>query len=80
MSGRSLVRALDREGIAASSGSACSSGRDSDSPILEAMGVDPLWRRSGLRLSLGNWNDHSELSVINERIQKVIDGHQHSDV
>ncbi len=80
MSGRNLVRALDREGIAASSGSACSSGRDSDSPILEAMGVDPLWRRSGLRLSLGNWNDHSELSVINERIQKVIDGHQHSDV
>ena len=73
MSGRALVRALDCEGIAASSGSACSSGRDSDSPILEAMGVDPLWRRSGLRLSLGYWIDPATVTEISDRIQKAID-------
>ena len=78
MSGRALVRALDREGIAASSGSACSSGRDSDSPVLEAMGVDPAWRRSGLRLSLGNWIDPATLPNINDRIQIAIDRLEHN--
>ena len=78
MSGRALVRALDCEGIAASSGSACSAGRDSDSPILEAMGVDPLWRRSGLRLSLGYWIDSSTLTEISKRIQKAIDRMNHN--
>ena len=73
MSGRALVRSLDCEGIAASSGSACSSGRDSDSPILEAMGVDPLWRRSGLRLSLGYWIDPATVTEISNRIQNAID-------
>ena len=78
MSGRALVRALDREGIAASSGSACSSGRDSDSPVLAAMGVDPAWQRSGLRLSLGNWIDPSTLPNINDRIQIAIDRLEHN--
>ncbi|QNJ31705.1 cysteine desulfurase [Synechococcus sp. PROS-9-1] len=78
MSGRALVRALDREGIAASSGSACSSGRDSDSPVLAAMGVDPAWQRSGLRLSLGNWIDPATLPNINNRIQIAIDRLEHN--
>ena len=78
MSGRALVRALDREGIAASSGSACSSGRDSDSPVLAAMGVDPAWQRSGLRLSLGNWIDPATLPNINDRIQMAIDRLEHN--
>ncbi len=73
MSGRALVRALDRAGIAASSGSACSSGRESDSPILEAMGVDPRWRRSGLRLSLGYWIDPATVTAISDRIHMAID-------
>ena len=78
MSGRALVRALDREGIAASSGSACSSGRDSDSPVLAAMGVDPAWQRSGLRLSLGNWIDPATLPNINDRVQIAIDRLEHN--
>ena len=80
MSGRALVRALDREGIAASSGSACSSGRESDSPVLEAMGVDPRWRRSGLRLSLGHWIDPATLPEINDRIQNAIARMNHQRV
>ncbi len=73
MSGRALVRALDLQGVAASSGSACTSGQDSDSHVLEAMGIKPQWRRSGLRLSLGYWIDPSELALINDRIQRAID-------
>ena len=78
MSGRALVRALDREGIAASSGSACTSGRDSDSTVLEAMGVDPLWRRSGIRLSLGYWIDPVTVTDISDRIKKAIDRMNHN--
>lgn len=78
MSGRALVRALDQEGIAASSGSACSSGRDTDSPVLEAMDVDPLWRRSGLRLSLGYWIDPATLPKISHRIHRAIDRVSHN--
>jgi cysteine desulfurase len=42
------------------------------------MGVDPLWRRSGLRLSLGYWIDSSTLTEISERIQKAIDRMNHN--
>ena len=66
-SGRELVRQLSRQGIAASSGSACSSGRSQDSPVLTAIGVRPDLRRSGLRLSLGGWLTDSDLDSIPER-------------
>ena len=66
-SGRELVRQLSRQGIAASSGSACSSGRSQDSPVLAAIGVRPDLRRSGLRLSLGSWLTDSDLESIPER-------------
>ena len=34
-----MVRVLDQQGLAVSSGSACSSGRDTDSSVLMAMGM-----------------------------------------
>jgi len=80
MSGRALVRELDRQGIAASSGSACSSGKERDSPVLQAMGVDPLWRRSGLRLSLGPWIEPTSLPMIHERIQRAIHSLHHNPI
>jgi cysteine desulfurase len=55
------------------SGRALVRARDSDSPILEAMGVDPLWRRSGLRLSLGYWINPSSVPEISDRLQKAIE-------
>lgn len=50
-----LVMALDLEGIAVSSGSACSSGKVKRSHVLEAMGVPSDLADGAIRVSLG-WN------------------------
>jgi cysteine desulfurase len=47
------VIALDLEGIAVSSGAACSSGKVQPSHVLKAMGVDPRLARGAIRVSLG---------------------------
>lgn len=50
-----LLMALDIEGVAFSSGSACSSGKVRRSHVLEAMGVAPGLAAGALRASFG-WN------------------------
>ncbi len=47
------VIGFDLEGIAVSSGSACSSGKVQPSHVLQAMNVDPALLRGAIRLSLG---------------------------
>jgi cysteine desulfurase len=47
------VIALDLDGVAVSSGSACSSGKVAASHVLAAMGVDPGLARGAIRVSLG---------------------------
>jgi len=47
------VIALDLEGIAVSSGAACSSGKVQPSHVLAAMGVDAALARGAIRVSLG---------------------------
>lgn len=54
----SLLMALDLAGIAISAGSACSSGKVSRSPVLDAMGVDPHMK-GALRVSFG-WTSRPE--------------------
>jgi cysteine desulfurase len=56
-----------------SSGSACSSGKDSDSPVLSAMGLSPSLRRSSVRLSLGHWIDVKDLDGIVQRFSAGLD-------
>jgi cysteine desulfurase len=53
MSAETLVMNFDLDGIAVSSGSACSSGKVARSHVLEAMGVAPEISRGALRVSLG---------------------------
>jgi cysteine desulfurase len=52
---------LDLEGIAVSSGSACSSGKVGVSPVLVAMGVDRDLARGAIRVSLGCGSTRAEL-------------------
>jgi cysteine desulfurase len=47
------IIAFDLNGVAISSGSACSSGKVQASHVLTAMGVDPALVRGGMRVSLG---------------------------
>ena len=72
LSGRRMVRVLDQEGLAVSSGSACSSGRDTDSNVLSAMRLPKEMRRSGLRLSLGFWNNSNQIASIVERFERAM--------
>lgn len=51
--------ALDLNGAALSSGSACSSGKVKSSHVLEAMGVAPALSEAALRLSFG-WNTQKD--------------------
>jgi cysteine desulfurase len=53
--------ALDLAGIAASSGSACSSGKVTASHVLKAMGVAPVLAAGAVRLSLGRNTTESEV-------------------
>jgi cysteine desulfurase len=62
--------ALDLKGVAISSGSACSSGRVSESHVLEAMGYSKEKMASALRISIG-WNTEEQeiekfLEIYNE--------------
>jgi cysteine desulfurase len=63
LSGNDLLMHLDVAGIAASSGSACSSGDPKPSPILEALGLGPEWTKGGLRLTLGIQNTPDEIDT-----------------
>jgi cysteine desulfurase len=59
--GEALVMNLDRKGLAVSSGSACASGGGEPSPVLTAMGVDPVLAKSAIRVSLGRGNTAAEV-------------------
>ncbi|HUL40217.1 MAG TPA: cysteine desulfurase NifS [Methanomassiliicoccales archaeon] len=71
--GEALVLSLDMEGIAASTGSACSS-RDSDtSHVLKAIGIRNEHARGSLRLSLSRMNTMEEAERYLDVIPKVIE-------
>src|SRR6266566_5078547 len=53
MKAETAVIAFDLEGIAVSSGAACSSGKVQPSHVLAAMGVAPPLARGAVRVSLG---------------------------
>ena len=59
--GESLVIALDLQGIACSTGAACSSGAVGPSHVLLAIGLSPDEARSSLRLSLGRTTTAEEV-------------------
>jgi cysteine desulfurase len=67
------VQALWRQGIAASSGSACAGGgnRPAPSPVLLAMGYGAERAASGLRLSLGPWLQAADLAVVPDALERA---------
>lgn len=68
----SLVMALDLEGVAVSTGSACSSGRVEPSHVLLAMGVSVEDARSSVRFSLSNTTSGSEIDRAAEIVGTLV--------
>ncbi|MGH6666189.1 MAG: cysteine desulfurase family protein [Pseudolabrys sp.] len=58
------IIAFDLDGIAVSSGSACSSGKVAGSPVLSAMGVEPALASGAIRVSLGWATTDSEIEAL----------------
>ena len=67
-----VLIALDLAGIAASSGSACTSGSHRPSHVLEAMGVDAKDAVGGLRLSLGHSNAPEDVTYLLEKLPNIV--------
>ena len=62
--GESILLSLDMAGIAASSGSACTSGATEPSHVVAALGLPDDWVRGTLRLSFGTTNDVSDVEMV----------------
>jgi cysteine desulfurase len=69
-----LLMALDRKGIAVSSGSACHSGKTEPSHVLLAMGVAPDLALSAIRVSLGQASSTAEVERFLEVFAGIVQG------
>ncbi len=73
MRAETAVIGFDLEGIAVSSGSACSSGKVQPSHVLEAMGFGPNMAQGAVRLSLGWSTSQAEIDRCLEAWRKLTD-------
>jgi cysteine desulfurase len=71
--GEALVIALDLQGIACSTGAACSSGAVGPSHVLLAIGLSPDEARSSLRLSLGRTTTAEEIDQAIATIPQAVE-------
>ena len=71
--GESMLINLDREGICASSGSACTSGSLEPSHVLLAMGVPPEVAHGSLRFSLGKFNKEEDVERVSEVLPSIVE-------
>jgi cysteine desulfurase len=69
-SGGEILARLD--GVAASTGSACHSGRIELSPVLQAMGISPHVGMGAIRFSLGRSTTRDEIDATLERLTDVL--------
>jgi cysteine desulfurase len=70
--GNACAMSLDLEGIAASVGSACTTGSTEVSHVLTAMGYPEEEARGALRLSLGRTTTDEEIATASEVVPRVI--------
>ena len=71
--GESLLLSLDIIGIAASSGSACTSGSLDPSHVLLAIGLDHATAHGSLRLTLGEMNTMEDVNTTIEALKPIVD-------
>ena len=71
--GESILMMLDMEGIAISTGSACSSGALEPSYVLTAMGIPVEWTHGSIRVSLGRFNSEQEVSTFVTSLKQIVE-------
>jgi len=69
--GAEILKRLD--GVAASTGSACHSGRIELSPVLEAMDITPEVGMGAVRFSLGRATTRDEIDAVVARLKNILD-------
>lgn len=72
LSAETALMAFDLDGIAVSSGSACSSGKVRRSHVLDAMGVEPALAGGAIRLSFGWSSDDADVIRFAEAFEKRV--------
>lgn len=70
--GESMVLLLDLQGIAASTGSACSTGSLDPSHVLMALGLKHETAHGSLRLSLGRYSDEADVEKISAVLPDIV--------
>ena len=71
--GESLILHLDSKGIAASTGSACSSTKLEPSHVLTALGLKEVEAHGSLRISLGRENTEEDIDFAITAIKEVVE-------
>lgn len=71
--GEGLLISLDLQGIAVSTGSACSSGTLEPSPVIQALGRNDELARGAIRFSFGKDNTEEDVDYVLEILPRVVE-------
>src|SRR6266700_5820326 len=71
--GESILLNLDMLSVAASTGSACTSGSVDPSHVLIAMGLAPEWSHGSLRLTLGKENTQEDVDTVISALPGIVE-------
>ena len=71
--GEGLLINLDMQGVAVSTGSACSSGSLEPSPVIRALGRDDELARGSIRFSLGKDTTEEEIDYVLEVLPRAVE-------
>ena len=69
-----LLLNLDILGVSCSGGSACSSGSEKGSHVLEAIGADPA--RKSIRFSFSHYNTRAEVDFVIDKLRSILPAKQ----
>jgi cysteine desulfurase len=71
--GEGLLISLDLQGVAVSTGSACSSGTLEPSPVIRALGRNDELARGAIRFSFGKDNNAADVDYVLEVLPRVVE-------
>lgn len=71
--GEAVLINLDMQGVAVSTGSACSSGTIEASPVIKALGFDDRSARGAVRFSFGRMNTEEEVRRVAEMLPAIVE-------